>query len=94
MRKIIQTKKFKQDYKKIAFSGRYSVDDFLSIVELLAQDKALPTKFRDHSLSGEWIGYRECHIKPDWLLIYAKINTNIDKELLLIRTGSHSELFF
>lgn len=93
MREIIQTKKFKQDYKKIASSGRYLADDFLSVVELLAQDKILPIKFYDHALKGEWIGYRECHIKPDWLLIYTKLNTNNNKRLLLIRMGSHSELF-
>ena len=93
MRKIIQTKKFKKDYKKIASSGRYSLDDFLSVVKLLTQDKILPTNLCDHELKGEWSGYRECHIKPDWLLIYIKLTTNNGKELLLIRTGSHSELF-
>ena len=91
MRKIIQTKKFRQDYRKIASSGRHSVDEFLLVIKLLAQDKILPTKFRDHALGGKWVGYRECHIKPDWLLIYTKSNSN--RELLLIRTGSHSELF-
>lgn len=91
MREIIRGTKFKRDYRKIAASGRYSAGDFLSVVKLLAQDKILPTKYRDHALCGEWIGYRECHIKPDWLLIYAKSNSN--KELILIRTGSHSELF-
>lgn len=91
MRKIIQTKQFKKDYKKIAASGRYSVKDFLSIVRLLAQDKPLLEKNRDHSLNGEWIGYKECHIKPDWLLIYKKLDNN--KSLVLARTGSHSELF-
>jgi mRNA interferase YafQ len=91
VRKIIQTKQFKKDYKKIAASGRYSVKDFLSIVRLLAQDKPLLEKNRDHSLSGEWIGYKECHIKPDWLLIYKKLDNN--KSLVLARTGSHSELF-
>jgi len=93
MRKIIQTKKFKKDYKKIASSGRHLLDDFLSVVKLLSQDKILPINLRDHELKGKWIGYRECHIKPDWLLIYTKLNTNNGKELLLIRTGSHSELF-
>jgi mRNA interferase YafQ len=91
MREIIEGNQFKRDYKKIAASGRYSVDDFLHVVELLAQDKPLPIKHRDHSLSGEWIGYRECHIRPDWLLIYKKSNS--DKKLILVRTGSHSELF-
>lgn len=89
MREIIETTQFKRDYRKIAASGRYSRKDFLTVVELLALDKSLPAKFRDHSLVGEWKGYRECHIKPDWLLIYEKP----DNELILVRTGSHSELF-
>lgn len=89
MRKITQTTKFKRDYKKIAASGRYSVDDFLTLVECLAKDEPLPEKFCDHALIGEWKGYRECHIKPDWLLIYRKV----EAELILVRIGSHSELF-
>ncbi len=89
MRQLIQTTQFKRDYKKIAASGRYSVNDFLKVVDLLAHDKSLPDKYRDHVLIGEWKGYRECHIKPNWLLIYHKPGI----ELVLVRTGSHSELF-
>ena len=91
MREITRSKQFKRDYKKIAASGRYSVDDFLEVIKLLIADKSLPEKYQDHPLKGEWLGYRECHIKPDWLLIYEK--TNSDKKLILARTGSHSELF-
>jgi len=91
MREVIQGKRFKRDYKKVAASGRHSADDFLQVVKLLAQDKLLPAKYHDHALSGEWVGYRECHIKPDWLLIYTKSNSS--EELILVRTGSHSELF-
>lgn len=90
MREIVQTTQFKRDYKKIASSGRYSKKEFLDAVELLAHDKSLPQKFRDHSLTGQWIGYRECHIRPDWLLIYQKPDDDL---LVLVRTGSHSELF-
>lgn len=89
MREIIETTQFKRDFKKIASSGRYSRSEFLTVVELLALDKPLPSKLRDHALIGEWKGYRECHIRPDWLLIYQKK----DKDLILVRTGSHSELF-
>ncbi len=89
MRKIIESTQFKRDYKKIASSGRYSRDELLTVIDLLAHDKLLPVKLRDHALVGEWKGFRECHIRPDWLLIYQKI----DKELFLARTGSHSELF-
>ena len=89
MREVIKTNQFKRDYKKIASSGRYSKDEFFNLIDLLASDKALPKKFKDHGLMGEWKGYRECHIRPDWLLIYYKTNT----ELVLTRTGSHSDLF-
>ncbi len=89
MREIIQTHQFKRDYKKSIASGRYKKQDFLTVVELLAQDQNLPVKYRDHMLSSDWTGYRECHLKPDWLLIYKKY----DDVLLLARTGSHSELF-
>jgi mRNA interferase YafQ len=91
MREIIRGKKFKRDYAKIAASGRYSLDDFLEVIQLLMHDKPLPERYQDHALKGEWIGYRECHIKPDWLLIYEKSNS--PKKLILARTGSHSELF-
>lgn len=90
MREIIPSTQFKRDYKKIASSGRYSKKEFLDTVELLARDKTLPQKFRDHSLTGQWKGYRECHIRPDWLLIYQKLDNDL---LILVRTGSHSELF-
>ncbi|OGT41329.1 MAG: addiction module toxin RelE [Gammaproteobacteria bacterium RIFCSPHIGHO2_12_FULL_37_34] len=89
MREIIETTQFKRDYKKIAASGRYSRKEFLTTVELLALDKPPPPKLRDHALIGEWNGYRECHIRSDWLLIYQKS----DNKLILVRTGSHSELF-
>jgi len=74
VREIIQGTRFKRDYKKIAASGRYSVNDFLLVVKLLAQDKILPARYRDHALYGEWIGYRECHIKSDWLRLTINFN--------------------
>ncbi len=57
---------------------------------MLTDDKPLNARYRDHDLSGNWAGYRECHLKPDLLLIYRKSNSNI---LRLARLGSHSELF-
>jgi len=89
MREIVQTRQFKRDYKKMAASGRYKKQDFLKVVECLAQDVSLPERYRDHALTNDWQTFRECHIKPDWLLIYKKY----DRILLLARTGSHSELF-
>ena len=89
MRKILQSARFKKDFKKVSQSGRYDIDDFETVVSLLAQDNPLLPKHRDHKLTGNWEGFRECHIKPDWLLIYEKP----EGLLVLTRTGSHSELF-
>jgi mRNA interferase YafQ len=61
----------------------------LAVVESLACGKPLAEKHKAHDLTGNWQAYKECHIKPDWLLIYQLI----DDKLILIRTGSHSELF-
>jgi mRNA interferase YafQ len=89
VRAIVQTKQFKKDYKKVARSNRYSVHNFIVVLDLLIHDKPLEDKYRDHRLVGAWQGCRECHIKPDWLLIYKQNHL----ELILLRTGSHSELF-
>jgi mRNA interferase YafQ len=91
MREIVRTTQFKRDFKKVSRSGRYAVSDFLEVVDMLARDVPLPIKYCDHALSGEWSGFRECHIKPDWLLIYEKPKGKL--VLILARTGSHSELF-
>ena len=91
MREIVRTTQFKRDLKKISRSGRYKVEDFLNIVDMLVRDIPLPRENCDHPLSGEWKGFRECHIKPDWLLIYEKPKGKLI--LILARTGSHSELF-
>ncbi len=89
MREIVQTSQFKQDLKKVKHSNRYKIDDLLVIVDLLANDKTLAEKHKDHLLTGNWQTHRECHIKPDWLLIYQRV----ENKLILVRTGSHSELF-
>lgn len=89
VREIVQTSQFKQDLKRIKHSGRYKIDDLLTVIESLANDKPLADKHRVHDLIGQWQAHKECHIKPDWLLIYRLI----DGKLILIRTGSHSELF-
>lgn len=84
------TSQFKKDYKRAVKQG-LDVDLLLDIVELLAQEIPLEPKHKDHPLGGNYVGFRECHITPDWLLIYKK-----DKEKLLLvltRTGTHSELF-
>ena len=89
MRKIIEKNRFESDIKRIKRAGRYNMTDFLSIVNDLANDIPLAEKHHDHSLSGDWQEFRECHIKPNWLLIY-QLEPG---RLILARTGSHSELF-
>ena len=89
MREIVQTSRFKSDLKKLARSGRHDVDELLSVIEMLACDKSLPEKYKDHPLSGEWQDHRDCHIRPDWLLIY-RLEPG---RLILVRSGSHSMLY-
>lgn len=90
MRAFERTTKFKRDYKREKKSDP-GLDAVLVVVfELLAKDAPLPEKLRDHALSGTWAGYRDCHVRPDLVLIYAKPN---DETLSLVRLGSHSELF-
>ena len=81
---------FKKDYKRIVKRG-YDMRLLEKVIELLANQKPLPEKNRDHQLSGDYAGCRECHITPDWLLIYEVA----DEELILYltRTSSHSDLF-
>jgi mRNA interferase YafQ len=91
MRTIRRTNAFKRDYKREK-KGRHRTTldgDLLKIVTLLASDVPLPERNRDHPLAGEWKDHRDCHIKPDVVLIYRKPD---DRTLDLVRLGSHSEL--
>lgn len=81
---------FKKDFKRIKKRG-YDISRLEKIVELLANEVQLPEQFKDHNLSGNYNGFRECHIAPDWLLIY-QVNNN-ELVLVLSRTGLHSDLF-
>ena len=81
---------FKKDLKNLQKRG-YNLNLLTEIIQLLAEGQILPAKNRDHSLSGNFAGCRECHIAPDWLLIY-EISNN-DLFLYLTRTGTHSDLF-
>ncbi len=81
---------FKKDYKRILKRG-YDISKLTEVINLLVNNKALPARFRDHELIGEYKGCRECHITPNWLLIYEIANNEL--LLLLTRTGSHSNLF-
>lgn len=81
---------FKKDFKRIVRRG-YDIRLLEKVIELLANGQDLPAKYKDHSLTGNYSDCRECHIAPDWLLIY-QINDN-ELILYLTRTGSHSDLF-
>lgn len=87
---IVWTSQFKKDYKT-AIKRHFNMELLDNIIRTLSRGEALPEKNRDHSLSGDWSGFRECHITPDWLLIY-RIDNDI-VVLTLARTGTHSDLF-
>ncbi|MCM1046948.1 MAG: type II toxin-antitoxin system YafQ family toxin [Clostridiales bacterium] len=89
-RDIVWTTQFKKDYK-LALKRHMNIDLLDDIIRALSRGETLPEKNKDHALSGNWEGHRECHILPDWLLIY-----RIEGDLLILtlsRTGTHSDLF-
>ncbi len=91
MRMIEWTSQFKRDFKR-ELKGQYRAvldDDLFSVVDRLAKDEIIETRYRDHVLFGNWKDHRDCHIKPDLVLIYQKLSSDI---ILLVRLGSHSEL--
>ena len=88
MRCIRQQRRFLDDFKRQKRRGK-DIAELFAVVELLADDGELPAAYRAHRLSGEWKGVWECHIEPDWLLVY-KVTAD---EILLIRTGTHRDLF-
>jgi mRNA interferase YafQ len=92
MRAIDRPSSFKRDYKREAKGQhRATLDaDLMPVLRALVVDQPLEARYRDHDLTGDWSGYRECHIKPDLLLIYRREG---DDRLILARLGSHSELF-
>ncbi len=87
---IVPSNQFKKDLKTAHKRG-YDLDKIKKVIAALASGETLDPKYRDHSLAGNYSGCRECHIQPDWLLVY---QVNEDRLiLLLIRTGTHSDLF-
>lgn len=88
---VFPSKQYRKSLRKVLKSGRVKITEIDRVVDLIASRKKLPIKYRDHQLSGEYTGFRECHIKPDLLLIY-----KIEKKLLILLladVGSHSDLF-
>lgn len=90
MLKIRYSNQFKKDYKLIKKRG-YNIEKLKEVINLLVQDKRLPVKYREHYLTGNYKGFKECHIGSDWLLIYKTENELLT--LTVLRTGSHSDLF-
>jgi len=82
------TNKFKKDLKLSKKRGK-DTQKLDKIIDLLIKEKPLPERYRDHFLTGDYKDHRECHIEPDWLLIYLKSK----KTLMLVRTGTHADLF-
>lgn len=90
MLELVVTGQFRKDYKRVKKRG-YDMKLLEIVIETLLAGKSLDQRYRDHSLTGNYSGFRECHILPDWLLVYA-----IDHNRLILtasRTGTHSDLF-
>ena len=87
---VIWTRQFKKDYKAAKRQGK-DITLLLDVIEMLANDIPLPPRHEDHALAGQWKGYRECHVSPDWLLIYIKEGGILT--LTLYRAATHSEIF-
>lgn len=88
MRTVRYTSQFKKDLKLVQRRGR-NVVKLKEAIGTLARGESLDARYRDHALMGQFAGTRECHLQPDWLLIYRII----DEDLILVRTGSHADLF-
>ena len=87
---VTPTTQFKKDFK-LAMKRSMKIELLEEVIAMLAMGETLPDKHKDHALTGNWVGHRECHILPDWLLIY-----RIEDEVLVLtlaRTGTHSDLF-
>lgn len=90
MLNIVPSNQFKKDLK-LAKKRGLKLELLSNVVNTLAMQQPLEPKYRDHNLTGNYSGFRECHIEPDWLLVYRTDETEL--ELFLFRTGTHSDLF-
>lgn len=80
--------RFNKDIKQLQKRGK-NMEKLKTVIDTLLKNQQLDPKYKDHALTGNWNGYRDCHIEPDWILIYKISKTH----LFLVRTGSHSDLF-
>jgi mRNA interferase YafQ len=85
---LLTTNAFEKDVRRVEKQGK-DLDKLEEVVNLLQTQRPLPSRCRPHALRGNWSGHWDCHVKPDWLLLYKVTET----ELILVRTGSHAELF-
>ena len=85
---LLTTNAFEKDMRRVEKQGK-DLDKLEEVVNLLQTQRPLPSRCRPHALRGHWSGHWDCHVKPDWLLLY-KVN---ETELILVRTGTHAELF-
>ena len=88
MLQVFRTNSFKKDLKRLKRQNK-NLEKLITVIGFLVNNEILDKKYRDHILIGNYKGFRECHIEPDWLLIY-RIDEN---SITLTRTGSHNELF-
>jgi len=86
--KIYYTNQFKRDYKRVKKQHK-DLTKLRTFIDKLVAEEPLEVKYKDHPLAGKWKGFRDCHLEPDWLLIYR----SSEDTLIFERTGSHSELF-
>ncbi len=85
-----ESTRYRRDLRRMRRRGK-DLEKLKAVVRLLAEEQSLPERHRDHHLVGDWSSYRECHIEPDWLLIY-KIERD-EGTFTLVRTGTHADLF-
>ena len=88
------TREFQKDWQRLSHSGRYNMNGLKeAMLFLVANNGPLPSEWLDHSLTGEWVGHRECHIGGDFLLIYRLDDSGKAGLVVFVRSGTHSELF-
>ena len=87
-KEVVRTNRFKKDLKRLQRQGK-DMAKLRTVLNYIIDGEALPLKYKDHPLRGEWFGSRDCHVEPDWVLIY----TEREDEVCLERMGSHSDLF-
>ncbi|MDO4176718.1 MAG: type II toxin-antitoxin system YafQ family toxin [Bacillota bacterium] len=90
MRILKTTSQFRKDYKRMKKRGK-DMSLLEGVIDALLREEKLPERCRDHGLAGEYLGYRECHVEPDWLLVYSISGDSLI--LIANRTGSHGDLF-